>query len=352
MNWYLSVRSDLVTFHRDVMRTVGIIITILLVGCATPGTVRKIDRLETVGDNARFLIMTPDVKYYLLTTGGVPLVQAEWTESARVNFSKSLQDFAEERNIEIVTTAQGSQLTDTEISYQKLYSAVGSSILTHHYGRYKLPTKYNSFDWTLGPGIEVIGKKYGADYALFSYYRDYQGSGGRIAFSLVAALLLLPIPAGGEFGFASLVDLRTGDIVWFNRVGYTDGELMEQDSARTTIDELFKNLPIKEKPYLGPDISGTYISFITGNTQTLDLNGQQPLVKLVQNGSSITGKYGDSSGKIWGDLDGDTFKFEWSSKSGNTGKGRWIFNPESNEITGTWNSSWIGDGKWNLKRIE
>jgi hypothetical protein len=222
----------------------SLMLVLAMVGCASSGTVRQVDRLETVSGNPRILIMNPNSKYYLLTAGGVTQPQAEWTESARINFSRSLNDYASEHNVDVVTIDSDDSLTDIEISYQKLYSAVGSSILTHHYGVLKLPTKEKNFDWSLGPGVEVIGKKYNADYALFSYYRDYQASGGRIAFSFFAALVGVGIAPGGEIGFASLVDLRTGDIVWFNKVSSGVGELREAESARQTVEALFKDMPV------------------------------------------------------------------------------------------------------------
>lgn len=214
-----------------------------LAGCAATASVKQIDRLETIGESPRFLIMTPDVKYYLLPTGGVPQVQAEWTEAARINFSDSLSAYAAERNVDVVAVAEFDQLSEAEITYQKLYAAIGSTVLNHHFGVLKLPTKQGAFDWSLGPGVEVIGKKYGADYALFSYYRDYQATGGRVAFTIFAAMAGIGVAAGGEVGFASLVDLRTGDIVWFNRVASGVGELRQADQARAAVDELFKNLP-------------------------------------------------------------------------------------------------------------
>jgi len=214
------------------------------VGCASANTVKQVDRLDTVRENPKILIMTPDVKYYLLTTGGLPQPHAEWTEAARINFSRSLQDYADERSIDIVALPDANQLTNIEISYQKLYSAVGSSVLTHHFGRFKLPTKRGTFDWSLGPGVSVIGDKYGADYALFSYYRDYQASGGRVAFAILAAFAGVGMSTGGEVGFASLIDLRNGEIVWFNQVASGAGELREQQEARATVDLLFKDLPL------------------------------------------------------------------------------------------------------------
>lgn len=228
-----------------IKRVMFLSLALFLVGCASSASVKQVDRLESVTANPKILIMNPDVKYYLLTVGGVPQPQAEWTEAARNNFSTSLNAFAKERGVNAITSNDSDQLTDTEISYQKLYSAVGASILTHHFGNFKLPTKKGSFDWSLGPGIAFLGEKYGADYALFSYYRDYQASGGRTAFAFLAAMVGVGIAAGGEGGFASLVDLRTGDIVWFNRVASGVGELREKDGARAAVDFLLKDLPKK-----------------------------------------------------------------------------------------------------------
>jgi hypothetical protein len=226
------------------LRLIGLSITLSLASCASTSTVKQVDRLDTVRENPRILIMTPDVKYYLLTTGGLPQPHAEWTEAARINFSRSLQDYADEHSIDIVALPDANQLTNIEISYQKLYSAVGSSVLAHHFGRFKLPTKRGTFDWSLGPGVSVIGDMYGADYALFSYYRDYQASGGRVAFAILAAFVGVGMSTGGEVGFASLVDLRNGEIVWFNQVAAGAGELREQQEARATVDLLFKDIPL------------------------------------------------------------------------------------------------------------
>lgn len=222
-----------------------LILVLLLVvgGCATTASVKQVDRLAAVGEDPRILIMTPDVKYFLLTAGGVAEPHAEWTEAARRNFADSLKAYTDERNIDVIMPRGDDDLSAEEIKYQKLYSAVGTSILIHHFGALKLPTKQGSFDWGLGPGVKAIGEQYGADYALFSYYRDYQASGGRVAFAILAAAAGVGIGAGSETGFASLVDLNTGNIVWFNQVTVGSGELRNKDGARATINTLFKGLP-------------------------------------------------------------------------------------------------------------
>ena len=223
----------------------GLLTVLSLTGCATTSTVKQVEKLKTLNQNAKILLIAPDVKYYLLTTGGVPQPHAEWTEAARNNFSRLFLDYAASKGLDIVASPDDEQLTDNEIRYQKLYSAVGSSVLSHHFGQYKLPTKKGAFDWSLGPGISAIGEQYGADYALFSYYRDYQASGGRAAFTFFAALMGVAMSAGGEVGYASLVDLRNGDIVWFNRVSSGAGELRNLDEAKATIDLLFKDMPTR-----------------------------------------------------------------------------------------------------------
>ena len=216
---------------------------LLLSACANTSNVTQVDRLDAVVDYPVILIMTPDVKYYLLTGGGVSEPLAEWTEAANKNFSSALQEYAKERNIKIITPPIDRQLDDTEVMYQKLYSAVGTSILIHHFGIMKLPTKQGSFDWSLGQGTQAIAEKYGADYALFSYYRDYHASEGRVAFAVLAAVAGVVISTGYEAGFASLVVLRSGYIFWFNQVTIGDGELMHTYGARATIEVLFKDMP-------------------------------------------------------------------------------------------------------------
>jgi hypothetical protein len=89
----------------------------------------------------------------------------------------------------------------------------------------------------------VLKERYGADYGLFVFYRDYRASGGRMAFSILAAAVGVAVPPGGQGGFASLVDLTTGDVVWFNQVSVGTGDLRESEGAAKTVDVLLEKLP-------------------------------------------------------------------------------------------------------------
>jgi hypothetical protein len=218
---------------------------LILGGCATTSNVQQIDKLESVGDEAHIVLMPPDIRYYLLTAGGVPEPNAEWTEAAQKNFLKALEDYSE--SIGANTTAiDKTNLSEDEIRYETLHAAVGLTLRTHYFGMTKLPAKGDTFDWSLGPDISSIGENHNADYALFVYYRDYQASGGRVAFSLLASLAGVGVPMGAEYGFASLVDLHSGDIVWFNVVNLGGGELRDEAGAATAVKTLFKDMPTQQ----------------------------------------------------------------------------------------------------------
>jgi len=217
-------------------------IPLILSACATTQNVQQIDRLESVGENPRVLLMPPDIRYYLVTVGGVPEPHAEWTEAARNNFQVAVQNYAASRGTDLETLSDG-DMTPVEVSYSELHRAVGMTALMNHFSAMKLPTKAGNFDWSLGPGVQQIADDHKADYALFVFYRDEQASGGRVAFAVLAAAAGGYMSAGAEYGFASLVDLKTGDIVWFNVVAAGSGELRDPGGAAAAVDTLFRDMP-------------------------------------------------------------------------------------------------------------
>lgn len=230
-------------------RWVMCLVPLVLAGCAVTRNVQQIQALESTAAEAPvILLMPPDIRYYEITAGGLALPHAEWTVAARANFSAAVQAFAERSGTEFMVL-DDADMSPAEIRYRKLHEAVGSSVMVHHFGTTRLPSKDGAFDWSLGPGVQEIGKEHDADYALFTFYRDEQATGGRIAFAiLVAAATGVAAPMGAEYGFASLVDLRTGDIVWFNVVEAGHGELRDAESAQAAVAALFRNLPSAPAP--------------------------------------------------------------------------------------------------------
>jgi hypothetical protein len=223
-------------------RVVCVTIAALLLGACAPMNVKQVDRLSTVRENPRILLMPPDIKYYLLTTGGVPEPNAEWTDAAQANFAEAVVNYAASIGTDL-KVLDHDNMSALEVEYEELHSAVGFTVLNNYFGYAKLPSKAGEFDWSLGPDISQLADEHDADYALFAYYRDYQASGGRVAFAILAAAAGAATSVGSESGFASLVDLRTGDVVWFNVVNAGSGELRDKDGAALAVNNLFRDLP-------------------------------------------------------------------------------------------------------------
>ena len=58
------------------------------------------------------------------------------------------------------------------------------------------------------------------------------------------ALLGIGLAGGVQVGYASLVDLKTGQIAWFNRLIRASGDMREQEPAKLSIDLLLANFPV------------------------------------------------------------------------------------------------------------
>lgn len=99
----------------------------------------------------------------------------------------------------------------------------------------------------------------------------------------------------------------------------------------------------------GFNLTGLYRLGVTGNLKRY-ISSEDSNARLVQSGNKVTGTFGDG-GKIWGEVDGTTVKFDWYLK-GNSGTGKLSFDPENNEVMGKYFQTFLGDGKWNLTKLE
>ncbi|HJR56153.1 MAG TPA: hypothetical protein VJ798_06215 [Rhizomicrobium sp.] len=217
-------------------------VCIMLAGCASSST----DLAQGVPINwsaergKRIVLIDPDVELSELTIGGMLEARADWTATGK-NFIKA--GIAGEMSKKSVDVVAGGEVTEArEVQILKLHSAVGASIMLN--SLMGLPTKKNNFDWTLGPGVTALRDRYQGDYALFVYIRDSYSSGSRMALKLVGAAFGVGISGGQQVGFASLVDLRTGRVVWFNRIASSSGSLLSERPAAATVNRLLTELPL------------------------------------------------------------------------------------------------------------
>jgi hypothetical protein len=210
--------------------------------------------------NYKLLVMRPDVSVGSVTTGGMVEPRADWTEQARTNLINALRTQQATRGGNVLILERRDSLPgvepETVAELERLHYAVGQSIALHRYlGRY-LPTKRGKgLDWTLGQDAVRLGQRTGMDYALFLYAEDSFASTGRIALQVLGVAgcfvgFCAPnIGGGGQFAYASLVDLRTGEVVWFNVLqagtqiaGIKMGDLRTPEGAAQAVDRLLDRM--------------------------------------------------------------------------------------------------------------
>jgi hypothetical protein len=204
-------------------------------------------KLPPEPEKRRIVLLPPDVELSILHAGGGNEINAEWTRLARQNLSANLAERFGRINARLVerkASAADFGEDAKEVQLLKLHEAVGASILIHqNQGSMLLPTKEGKFDWSLGPEARYLKRKYGADYALFVFMRDSYASSGRVAAMIFAAALGVGIRGGVQLGFSSLVDIETGEVVWFNHLARASGDLRTPEGAAETIDVLLASFP-------------------------------------------------------------------------------------------------------------
>ena len=219
-----------------------------LSGCAQTKVFKSKNALEGRVDPSVVLLLEPDVQLSLLTAGGLQEPHAEWTESGKRNVVQALEAFMKQRNEPLVHYRPPHGDPDQSHRHNqivKMHGAVGVSILNHKYNpTLALPTKTDRFDWTLGPDVQLLKEEFQADYALFVYLLDSYAAAGRAAVIAMSALLGVAVQGGIQVGFASLVDLNTGEIVWFNRLIDETGDLRTAEPARLAIESLLTDMPL------------------------------------------------------------------------------------------------------------
>jgi hypothetical protein len=199
------------------------------------------------GGALRFLLMPLDVELSEITAGGLQLPKAEWTARATGHIRRVLTQEMGARRARLVDYAPPADDAATYSGHAqlfKLHEAVAMTIIRHGvHPEAQLPTKKDDFDWSLGPSVRELGKTFDADYALFFIFRDATASQERVAVTLLAAAMGGVLLSGGQAGIASLVDLRTGEMVWFSHLRRLGGDLRTLGGARLTLAALLKDFP-------------------------------------------------------------------------------------------------------------
>ncbi len=191
------------------------------------------------------VLMPLELELYEISVGGVPELKAEWTENGRANVDDAIQGvLAGDHNISLMKYQSNGNETEAQAQLFRLFGVVGEAIFLHYHSPVNnLPSK-KEFKWSLGNAPDVLRDEYDADYALFIRMKDHFSSGGRIALGIVTAALGYAPPPGIQIGYAYLIDLKAGEVVWFNFLASQSfGDVREPESAKTAISTLLSEFP-------------------------------------------------------------------------------------------------------------
>ena len=194
---------------------------------------------------ARILLVEPDVQLAVLTASGLQEPRADWSEQGKAHMAAEIERQMKARAHSYQMLDPATAMGGRAGQLLRLNEAVGQSIQMFNYGYVSLPTKKGAFDWTLGEGARVLGETYQADYALFLVGRGNYASGARVATAVGLAVLGIGVPIGGQQCMASLVDLKTGRVVWFNvaATGPND-DMRKPEGAAQLVQAVLKDAPL------------------------------------------------------------------------------------------------------------
>jgi hypothetical protein len=197
--------------------------------------------------SARILLIRPTIKVGAQSTGGMFEPNADWTAQAKENLGAALAVAQGKLGNEVIVAEEPiGAAAEKMADYRTLFSVLADSVIRYQFfpGN-RLPSKKRKgvFEWTMGPGVADIAKGTGADYALFIYNEDQYGSTGRKILQLFAAMAYVSVKSGEHSGYAGLVDLRTGDLVWLNADQAMGGDVRTPEGAQKRVRQLLEDFP-------------------------------------------------------------------------------------------------------------
>lgn len=219
-------------------------LSLVLAACTTTNTRTAVSVAQKPASNAKLVLVNPEVSLGLLNAAGLTEPREDWSKDAAQNLTEQLSAALQVKGHSADGFDPTTDTTKRLDQILKLNYAVGQSIQLYGYGLINLPSK-PTFDWTLGEGVTELRSKTGADYALFLNARGNYASGGRVGTMVVMSMVGVSIPLGSQTVQLSLVDLKTGQIVWYNMALAGPGDDMRNDQgAKALVASLLKDIPL------------------------------------------------------------------------------------------------------------
>jgi len=196
---------------------------------------------------SKTLLMPVDISVLEMSASGIQEEVPEWTSQAKAHMHAVLEN--NPNNFGDLTIIQLPNLSKEQQQLIEQHTALYQTVAFSALWFSQTPIaawrhKAKKFDYTLGDGLSFLAEQTGADTALFISGEDIITTDGRKATVFLAAAFGVHIPLGRAIVVSSLVDLRTGNILWLNFNTKTDSTtLVEKEDTIAVLSKLFENYP-------------------------------------------------------------------------------------------------------------
>ena len=224
-------------------KLIPLVLIFLISSCANYSRT-AIDKLTGSSSSVKIVVVKPSVDLYEVDAVGSKMLKSEWTMDAMKNVEIAMRDYFDKNNIDVNFYLE--DLTDNQIEYIKLQKVVSGVIQAHVINPdRKLPTKEKEgLDWTLGSDFRNAFSNLDADYILVLNIRDFFSTGGRVLAQTLRLLLIGSYAPLIQQGYGSLIEVHTGDFVWFDFVqAESFGDTRNKEGAEDAVEKILKNLP-------------------------------------------------------------------------------------------------------------
>ena len=228
------------------------LVLVFFSGCATV-THRTNPRFtQYLEKPVRVAVMPPDVKISEFTAGGMQLYKEDWSGEAKNNVIAAIKEADPQvPQLEFFFFASSALNEEDKLdlkSQQGLLNLAAQSIIDHTYMPVTtIPDKVKNFDYTLGAEFAKISQYLDADAVLYCSGRNYIWTAGRAMMYLFASAVFggsaaAMVPVGSEYFLMSIVDVKSGDVIWFD-YQQMQGDLRDPQVSKKLIGRMLGDIP-------------------------------------------------------------------------------------------------------------
>jgi hypothetical protein len=220
---------------------------------AHPEAGQRLPRIKIVA------LPPPDVKIYELSAGGVTELMDEWSDRGRRHVSEAIKSRLSERGQFVVKDFAPDnadpRLREKYEEVRALIDAVNEAVVLHSYHpQLSFAEKREKFRYSIGP-VPELADAVGADALAFVSGVDHISTGGRKALMVFGALVGAATGVHGMPGagvtrlIISVVEPRTGDVLWLNVAGGAGGtDLRDPDDVGSLAKKLLTGFVAGDQP--------------------------------------------------------------------------------------------------------